>query len=56
MAMTPDDTALLQYIGVLLLNKLSALSTLTLLHDTDATIYPVDALTQFQPLPYKACS
>ena len=54
--MTPDDTALLQYIGLVLLTNLSALSILTLLHGNDATIYPVDALTQFQPLTYKAYS
>ena len=46
MAMTPDDSVLLEGLGIVLLSDLANLLILTLLHGNDATIYPVDALTR----------
>ena len=45
MTVTPDDSALLQLLGISVLNNLAELLTLTLLYGKDVTIYPVDALT-----------
>ena len=45
MALTPDDSALLKHMGIVFLLNIANLSTLTLLHGNNATIYPVDALT-----------
>ena len=45
MTVTPDDSALLQHLGISLLLNLAELLTLTLLYGKDVTIYLVDALT-----------
>jgi hypothetical protein len=51
MTVTPDDSARLQYMGIVLLNNLVELSVITLLHGNDATIYPVDASNPTLTLP-----
>ena len=45
MTVTPDDSARLQRLGIVVLINLAELLTLTLLYGKDVTIYPVDALT-----------
>ena len=45
MTVTPDDSALLQRLGLAVLINLAQLLTLTLLYGKDVTMYPVDALT-----------
>ena len=42
MTVTPDDSALLQRLGTVLLNNLTSLLTLTFLHGNDVIIYPVN--------------
>jgi hypothetical protein len=57
MTVTPDDSARLQHMGIVLLTNLAQISTFTLLYGNDATIYPVDALTPLRlTLPYQAYS
>ncbi|KAF8230496.1 hypothetical protein L208DRAFT_1400453 [Tricholoma matsutake] len=46
MTITPDDSARLRHVGIVLLTNLAGLTTTTLLHGNAVTSYPVDVLTQ----------
>ena len=52
MTVTPDDSARLQHLGIVLLNNVAGLSAATLLYGKRVTIYATNALT----LPHQVYS
>ena len=48
MTVIPDDSVILLALGIVVLEDLTSVATLTLLHGNDVTVCPVDALTRLQ--------